>query len=105
MSAEYDAINKIRAAESDAVAIRQAAIETVRAVKAEAERNAAVLLDRAAAEAETISKRIIEEASVNANKQKADAAEKAEEKAKKMMTEKESRIETAVNFIIERILK
>lgn len=105
MSVEYNTINKIKATENEAVAIRQAAIETGRAVTIEAERKAAVMLETAAAEAEAAAKRIIKEASIRAAEHTVAAAKKAEEKAKKMTVETEPRLAAAAAVIIERILK
>ncbi|MHB1152893.1 MAG: hypothetical protein ACYCWE_12175 [Eubacteriales bacterium] len=105
MPVEYNTINKIKATENDAVAIRQAAIETGRAVITEAERRAAVMLETAAAEAEAAAKRIIKEASGRAAEHTAVAAKKAEEKAKSLIAETEPKLDTAAAVIIERILK
>lgn len=105
MPVEYNAINKIKDVENDAVAIRQAAIESGRAVTIEAERKAAVMLETAAAEAEATAKRIIKEASGRAVQHTAVAVKKAEDKTKNMIAETEPRLAAAVAVIMERILK
>jgi V/A-type H+-transporting ATPase subunit G/H len=105
MSVQTDAINKIRAAETKAAAIRQAAIESGRAVTAEAERKAAALIGSAESEADSDTKNIIYEAKKRADEYTADAVKKADQKAKKMTDEAEKRLNDAAAVIIERILK
>lgn len=105
MSVQTDAINKIKAAESEAAAIRQAAIEAGRAVTAEAERKAAVLLGSAEADADSMTKQILSEAERCAAEYAANAANKADGKAKKMTDETETRLSDAAAVITERILK
>ncbi len=105
MPIEDNTINKIKATENEAVSIRQAAIETGRAVITEAERRAAVMLETAAAEAEAASKRIIKEASGRAAEHTAIAVKKAEDKAKSLIAGTEPKIDIAAAVIIERILK
>lgn len=105
MSVQTDAINKIRAAETEAAAIRQTALEAGRAITAEAERKAAVLLGSAREDADSMTKRILREAERCAAEYAADAANKAGDKAKKMTDEAETRLNEAAAVITERILK
>jgi V/A-type H+-transporting ATPase subunit G/H len=105
MSVQADAINKIKTAETEAAAIRQAAIDAGRAVIAEAEKKAAVLLKNAESDADSNSKRILSEAEKRAAGYIADAVKKADDKAKKMTAQAETRLNDAAAVIIERILK
>lgn len=105
MSVQTDAINKIKAAETEAAAIRQAAIEAGRGVTTEAERKASALLRNAGTDADSNSKRIFSEAEKRAAGYIADAVKKADDKAKKMTGEAETKLDAAAAVIIERILK
>ncbi|MDD4772084.1 MAG: hypothetical protein PHZ09_00570 [Eubacteriales bacterium] len=105
MSTESNVIDKIKTVEDQALAVRQGALETAREINAEALRQAARIMERAAGEADAAAKDIISAASERASAITAAAAMRADEEAERIITETEPKLDAAASVIIERILK
>lgn len=100
-----DVIDKIKAAENEALAIRQAALEAVREKVAQARRQAACIMERASKDADASANGIKNEASVRASGIAAAAAAEAAKEAARISAETEPKLEAAALIIVERILK